>query len=184
MGNNFTIKDYNKENMAKVVGRSLPISTKYSVEICDFIGNKTTAEAKEELKKVAEGKKAVPFKKFKKGLSHKKRIGPGRYPKKAALEIIKLLESVEANAQFKGLNTSNLKIKHICANLASRPWHYGRQRRRKTKRTHIEIIVEEKKEEKKTKEDVKKKTVQKENKPLKKEDKGLETKKNQGNNKK
>ncbi len=145
MDYSFATKEYNKETMAKVVGRSLPVSEKFSVEICNFIRHKTTNKAKEILKSVAEGKKAIPFKKFNKDLSHKKKIGPGRYPKKPAIEIIKLLESVEANAQFKGLNTSNLEIKHICAHLASRPWHHGRQRRRKAKRTNIEIIVEEKK---------------------------------------
>lgn len=139
------MKKYDKENMAKVVGRSLPISTKFCVEICNFIRNKNTSEAKEILRKVIDRKKAIPFKIFNKDLSHKRKIGPGRYPKKAAGEIIKLLESVEANAQFKGLNTSNLYIAHINAHLASRPWRYGRQRRRKAKRTYVEIIVGEKK---------------------------------------
>jgi len=144
-------KNYDKENMARVVGRSLPVSTKFSVEICNFIRNKNTSEAKEILQDVIGGKRAIPFRIFNKDLSHKRKIGPGRYPKKSAIEIVKLLESVEANAQFKGLNTSNLYITHINAHLASRPWRYGRQRRRKAKRTHIEIVVEEKKskEEKK-----------------------------------
>ena len=109
-------------------------------------------EAKEILQKVVEGKKAIPFRIFNKDLSHKRKIGPGRYPRKTAIAIINLLESVEANAQFKGLNTSALRITHINAHLASRPWRYGRQRRRKAKRTHIEIIVEEKKAKEKPKE--------------------------------
>ena len=77
----------------------------------------------------------------------KKKKGPGKYPVKAAGIIKKLLESVESNAQFKGLNTSNLIIKHIKADFASRPWHFGRQRRRKMKRTNIEVVVEEVKTE-------------------------------------
>jgi large subunit ribosomal protein L22 len=146
---------YDKENMARVVGRSLPISTKFSIEVCSFIRNKKTSEAKEMLKKVLEKKRAVPFKRFNKDLSHKRKIGPGRYPVKIVGEVIKLLESVEANAQFKGLNTSDLQICHINAHAASRPWHYGRKRRRKSKRTHLEIVVEEKlkKNEKKGKND-------------------------------
>ena len=165
-------KDYSKENMARVVGRSLPISTKFSVEVCNFIRNKTTGEAKEILQKVVGGKKAVPFKTFNKDLSHKRKIGPARYPKKTAEEIIKLLESAEANAQFKGINTSNLCITHINAHLASRPWRYGRQRRRKAKRTHLEIIVEEKKAKEEGKEGKReKKSVVKENLATKKDKK-------------
>ena len=131
--------------MAKVVGRALPISTKFCIEICNFIRDMSTSDAKKILQTVVEGKKAVPFKIFNGGLGHKRKIGPGRYPIKATTEIISLIESAEANAQFKGLNTSDLYIAHINAHLASRPWRYGRQRRRKAKRTHIEIIVEERK---------------------------------------
>ena len=69
-------------------------------------------------------------------------------------EIIKLMEDVEANAQFKGLNTSNLVIAHISAHKAGKAWHYGRKSRRKMKRTTIEIVVEEKAK----KEDAAKKT--------------------------
>lgn len=170
-------KDYDKENMARVAGRSLPISMKFSVEVCNFIRNKTTSEAKEMLQKVIDGKKAIPFKIFKKGLSHKRKIGPGRYPKKPAVELIKLLEAVEANAQFKGLNTSDLYIAHINAHLASRPWRYGRQRRRKAKRTHIEIVVEEKKVKEDKKKEDKKKEEKKEEKQVVKENKQIKEKK-------
>ncbi len=169
----YATKDYDKENMARVVGRSLPISTKFSVEICNFIRNKKIGEAKGILQKVVEGKQAIPFKRFNKDLSHKKKIGPGRYPKKPVVEIIKLLDTVEANAQFKGINTSDLHITHICAHLASRPWRYGRQRRRKAKRTHIEIIVEEKR----AKEIVKEKKGEEKEKKLLKEKKQIDVKK-------
>jgi large subunit ribosomal protein L22 len=158
----YATSNYDKENMAKVIGRALPMSTKFSIEICNFIRGKKTSEVKKILKQVIDGKKAVPFKIFNKDLSHKKNIGPGRYPKKPAVEILSLVESVEANAQFKGLNTSDLEIVHICAHLASRPYHYGRQRRRKAKRTHLEIIVKEgKKLEEKGKKTEQKKEIKK-----------------------
>ena len=64
MKHNYSTKKYDKENMAKVVGRALPISTKFSIEICNFIRNMSTSNAKEMLKGVVEGKRAVPFKIF------------------------------------------------------------------------------------------------------------------------
>ena len=140
----YSTQYYNKENMAKAVGRSLPISAKQSVEICGVIRHKYIAKAKELLQNVIDKKRAIPFKRFHKDVGHKKRIGPGRYPVKAAREILKILQMVEANAQFKGLSTANLIIHHINTSVASRPWHFGRQRRRKMKRTNIEVIVEEK----------------------------------------
>jgi len=166
----YSTEKYDKENMARVVGRSLPISTKFCIEICNLIRNKSTEEAKKILQDAIDGKKAIPFKIFNRDLSHKKKMGPGRFPKKAAIEIINLLESAEANAQFKGLNTSNLSITHINAHLASRPWRYGRQRRRKAKRTHAEIVVAETKQSENKKEEKPKKS----HKP--KVSEGLETK--------
>lgn len=153
MANNYSMQGYSKENMARVIGRSLSISFKFSVEICNFIRNKSVNDAKEALIRVIEGKiTAVPFRRFITDLGHKKKIGPGRYPKKASMEILDLLNSVEANAQFKGLNTSRLFITHISANKGTKVMHAGRKRGRKSKRTNIEIVVQERGLDKKTKE--------------------------------
>ena len=121
----------------------MPFSFKQSVEICSFIKNRSVVAAKKILNNVAEHKSAIPFKRFNFDLSHKTKIGPGRYPEKASKEFIRLIESAEANAQFKGLNTSKLIISHISASKASKAWHYGRKTRRKMKRTNVEIIVGE-----------------------------------------
>jgi len=131
--------------MARAMGVALPISFKQSVEICNFIKNRKVGMAKKMLQEVVEKKRAVPFKRFDFDLGHKKKIGPGRYPESASREFIRLIDSAEANAQFKGLNTSNLVISHVCAHKASKAWHYGRKSRRKMKRTNVEIFVEERK---------------------------------------
>jgi len=139
----YTFKSYNQEHMARAVGLALPISFKQSVEICRFIKNRNINDAKAILQKVTEQKTPIPFRRYNRDLGHKKKIGPGRYPKSASKEIIKLIESAEANAQFKGLNTSNLTITHISAHNSGKAWHYGRKSRRRMKRANIEIIVEE-----------------------------------------
>jgi large subunit ribosomal protein L22 len=144
MTSNYSFQNFDKEHQARAIVKSAPVSFKQSVEICRFIRHKPTVKAKAMLAEVVEQKTAVPFKKFYKNTGHKKKIGPGRYPEKAATVILKLVEAVEANAQFKGLNTSNLIIIHTNASNGSRPWHFGRKRRRKMKRTNIEIVVEEK----------------------------------------
>lgn len=135
--------------MAITKGMSLPISFKQSVEICRFIRDRNPNDAKEILQEVVDKKTAIPFRRYNWDLSHKKKIGPGRYPEKASREFIRLIETVEANAQFKGLNTSNLIIAHASAHKAGKAWHFGRKRRRKMKRTNVEIVVTEKKLDKK-----------------------------------
>nr|AJS13034.1 large subunit ribosomal protein L22 [uncultured archaeon] len=137
-----------KEKNAKAVGLALPISTKHCVEICNYIRGKRVEDAIHILEQVLDKKHAIPYKKYKRDLAHRKGIGPGRYPEKTCKEIIKVLKSASANAQYKGMGVSNLYIKHICAHLASRPWHYGRQSRRKMKRSHVEVVLEEREIEK------------------------------------
>jgi large subunit ribosomal protein L22 len=139
------------ENQAKAFGDGLPISTKVSVEICRQVRNKRLQRAKDILQDAIDMKKPIPFKKMH-GCGHRPGIGPGRYPIKACTEILKLLNSAEANAQFKGLSVKNLVITKIVPNEPEQQWHYGRLRRRKHKRTTIEIVlteVAEKKAEKK-----------------------------------
>ncbi len=140
----YTFKDYNNEHMARAVGMALPISMKFSREICRFIKNKNPSHARKLLEEVIQKKTAIPFTRYNFDLAHKTKIGPGRYPEKASIEFIKLIESVEANAQFKGLNTPNLIIIHVSAHNAGKAWHYGRFSRRRMKRTNVEIILEEK----------------------------------------
>jgi large subunit ribosomal protein L22 len=164
----YAFKDYNKESMARAVILASSVSTKHCIEICNHIKGRKVTAAKTILNDAIELKKAIPFKRFNHNMGHKPKIGPGRFPQKACQEILTVIDSCEANAQGKGFNTSELIITHICANMASRPWRYGRARRRKTKKTHVEVVLVE--EVKTTKKKTDKKEVVEETKPeIKKE---------------
>ena len=135
---------------AKVIGRNLAISTKHAIVISKFIRGKKLNWAKKQLEGVMDLKIAVPFTVHNKKIAHKKgRMAAGRYPIKASKEILMLLNSLDANAQNKGLESESLYITAIIPNHASRPMHQGRKSRRMMKRTHLEIIAEEKVKEKK-----------------------------------
>lgn len=143
MAYHYSIAEYSKENNARAFSL-LPISLKTSVEICNFIRNKKVPKAKKLLEDVVAMKIAVPYKRYVHDIPHRRgHIGPGRFPIKASDYILKLLSSVEANAQSKGLNTSNLIIKHISAKRGGTSWHYGRKKSRKMKRCYIEIVLSE-----------------------------------------
>ena len=57
-----------------------------------------------------------------------------RWPVKSAKHILKLLKNAEANADTKGLDTSNLIIKHIQVNQAPK-------QRRRTYRAHGRVSL-------------------------------------------
>ncbi|MDO8511016.1 MAG: 50S ribosomal protein L22 [Nanoarchaeota archaeon] len=129
-------------HLAAAKALNLPVSTKHCIEICDSLRYKDVSYAKKFLEEVVGLKRAVPFRKYVMNTGHKKGMSTGRYPTKAASEILKLLKSVEANAHFKGLNTGSLKITKLIANRAPIPFGGGRHRT-KTKRTHVEVEVKE-----------------------------------------
>ena len=134
------------ENCAKAVGLSLAISRKQSTNICKMIRGMNVQKAKKLLEDVAAQKKAVPMTKYNMNTGHKAGMGPGSYPVSACSQILDLLKSAEANAQFKGLSTGNLVIKHANAQKGPTTHHFGRQRTR-AKRTHIELVLEETKKQ-------------------------------------
>ena len=131
------------ENIAIASKESAPISMKNSVEISSFIKGKTTEKAKNLLKRVLEKKVAVPFKRYRHDISHKKgNISAGKYPIATTKYFLELIEDVEANAKQKGM-VQPYKIIYLCANKGPKTWHYGRMRRITAKRTHLEIKVRE-----------------------------------------
>ncbi len=134
-----TQKTKPKKTSAIVNSFDLPISTRKSVAICKFIKGKKISDAIADLEQILVHKKAIPMRGE---IPHRKgKIMSGRYPKKTAEYIIKVLKSLSANASVNGLE--NPIIKESIANMASRP--YGRFGSIRKKRTHIKIIVKEKK---------------------------------------
>ncbi len=143
MAKKYAFKDYNPEKMARVYGSDLSISSKHAIEICTKLNNKTLNQAKDILNNAINIKTPIEFRRFCHGAGHKKGMAAGKFPVKASKEVLKLVESLEANAQQKGLNIAGLVLIHTCANRAAAPMHYGRHGGRAMKRSHVEIIAEE-----------------------------------------
>jgi large subunit ribosomal protein L22 len=132
------------EKSARAVGIQLPISRKVAIEICNAIRGKNIEFAKKLLDSVIAGKQAIAYKRFNGDVGHRKgNMAAGRYPMKASAEILNIIKSAEANAQYKELMVKNLVISHISAKNGVRQFTGGRSRTL-NKRTHIEVVVQEK----------------------------------------
>lgn len=132
-----------EKKQATINAMHLPISLKTSIEICNYIKNKSTTRAKKILEDAINLKQPIPYKKFVTEMPHRRgKMAAGKFPVKASKEILKLIKSVESNAQNIGLS-SNLVISEMIPNRGPLQWHYGRHRRVKMKRTHIIIKVRE-----------------------------------------
>lgn len=124
-----------KRTEAVVNGRSLPISTKHAIAICNFIKNKDIDVAIAELEQVEKKKKAVPMRGE---IPHRKGKGmmSGRYPVNASGEFIKLLKSLKSNAIVNELELEKCRLACM-PNVAAR--QYRRFGRGRFKRTHVQV---------------------------------------------
>ena len=130
-----------KKDEAKVNIQNAPISTKYSMDICKFIKNKSIEKAISDLGQVLVYKKSIPMRG---GFGHQKSAkgfasGSGKYPQDATKYFIKLLKSLSANATANGLD--NPIIVEAFGNVGQQPRaKFGRWER---KRTHLRLVAKE-----------------------------------------
>lgn len=144
-------KKLNPEVSAKVYKTNLKISTKYSIEISNYLKGKTLTKGIKILDDIANKRDHLPLVKFRKKVAHRKGIAKrgtpsGRWPVKCATYIKLILEEVRANAENKDLDTSKLKIVHMFATKGvtrTKLQPLGRigGKVRHSKSTNLEVIV-------------------------------------------
>ncbi len=136
------------DTTAKALGREMPVSPKFAREVAGMIRGMKVETARQALEDVIDKKRAVPLKRYNKRVSHKPGVGPGRYPVKAAKAILGVLDSAASNAEYKGLDVSNMAIATISvARGRTIPGHMPRAHGRATQwnqeTVNLEIIIEE-----------------------------------------
>jgi ribosomal protein L22 len=122
-----------KKELAIAWGKSLHISKKHGMYICEFIKGKKIDEAVIDLENVLKFKKAVPFKGE---IPHRKGKGmmSGRFPIKASKFFINILKALKGNSIVNGLDLDKTIIYSASASWAPRP---ARKGNRNAKRTHV-----------------------------------------------
>ena len=147
----YSIQGLDPNQTAIASGRDLRVSHKAAREICHYVKGMRLEKAKDVLQEVVALKRPVPYRRHKKKVAHRKGVegfDAGRYPKKAATAILKILDQVEANAEFKGLYSDRLKIIHIASHKGRVirnyiPRAFGRSSPYFNYLTHVEVAVEE-----------------------------------------
>jgi len=86
-------------------------------QVFKAIKGKPVKKAEKILEEAISKKKAIPFKKFNKGMGHRSELGgkKGKYPVKEARLALALLKNAEANALQKGLSEDKLYVRHAAA---------------------------------------------------------------------
>ena len=148
---NFEIADEKK--IAKAFSSNVPVSLKYSTEMVRELKGQRVSKAERFLNDIVEKKRYLPLRRYTRKVGHRKGDAQsftevGRYPEKVCQAFLTLLNSVKANADYKGLDAENLIISHMFASQGFRRRSHQKQGRisgktHKRKSTHLEVIVRE-----------------------------------------
>jgi large subunit ribosomal protein L22 len=141
--------EFDPEKTSKAIGKELNISPKASLEVCRKIRHMMAEDAVELLEKVVALEQPIRYHRYCGQTGHRKGkgFGAGRYPKKAAKEIIEVIRNAQHNAEYKGLDSEKMKIAHISAYKGRviegyMPRAHGRSSPSDHYMTNIEIILE------------------------------------------
>ena len=146
----YSFQNYDKTRHVRASLREKTISHKHAREIAVSIKGMSIEKARNYLQAVVNLERAVPFRRYNNEVGHKSDTGvmSGRYPKKAATEFSRLLDNLESNAEYKGMDLDRLKIINATV-------HKGRKIERFTPRaqgratpkidilTHVELVAQE-----------------------------------------
>jgi len=146
----YAFQNYDRTRHVRASLREKTISHKHAREIAVKIKGMSIETARDYLQDVVRLKRAVPFKRYNNEVGHKSDTGvmAGRYPQKAATEFVKLIDNLESNAEYRGMDLDRLKIINATV-------HKGRKLQRFTPRamgraspkvdilTHVELVAQE-----------------------------------------
>jgi len=143
----YSVKEIDPERSVRCSGRELRISPKAASEICRAIRGMRLDDAKRLLEDVASKKRPIAYRRYKTEVPHKsqERWHAGRYPGKAATRILALLEELQSNAEYKGLDVDRLRIIHAASQRGMKmrnflPRAFGRSSPSFNTLTHVELV--------------------------------------------
>jgi large subunit ribosomal protein L22 len=144
----YSVKEFDADRTVKCAGRELKVSPKAATEICRKLRGMRLDSAKELLEAVQKKKRAIPYRRYKKEVPHRSLEEgwyAGRYPVKAAKAFLFLLEELEANAEYKGLDVDRIRIVHAASQRGMKTQRvisraYGRASPYHNTLVHIELM--------------------------------------------
>jgi large subunit ribosomal protein L22 len=147
----YTYRDEPGVTVARARGVEIPMSPKKTYEVLNAIRGLPVDRARTFLEEVIALERPVPFRRYNQETAHKRATGPGRFPKKVAMNVLQILESARENAEYEGLDTDRLFVRVAATargriRKASMPRAQGRGTQWNEQTTNVEIVLAERKE--------------------------------------
>ena len=148
----YAFQSYDKTKHVRASIREKDISHKHAREIAVAIKGRSIEKARELLENVIARKEAIPYRRYNNEVAHRSNIRDGffagRYPKKAAYEFLRILDNLESNAEYKGMDLDRLRIVSTAVHKGTKlkrfqPRAMGRSSPKFDTLVHVEVIAQE-----------------------------------------
>ena len=148
----YAFQNFDKSRHVRASIRESDISHKHAREIALAVKGLTVEKARNFLEDVVDHKIAVPFRRYNNEVAHRSNIrdgfSAGRFPKKASNEFLRLLDNLESNAEYKGMDLDRLAIVSCVIHKGTKlerftPRAMGRSSPKIDTLVHIEIVAKE-----------------------------------------
>ena len=148
----YAFQNYDKTKHVRASIREKDISHKHSREIAVAIKGRSIEKARELLENVISRKEAIPYRRYNNEVAHRSNIRDGffagRFPKKAASEFLRILDNLESNAEYKGMDLDRLRIVSAVVHKGTKlkrfqPRAMGRSSPKFDTLVHVELVAQE-----------------------------------------
>lgn len=149
---NYAFQNYDKTKHVRASIREKDISHKHAREIAVAIKGRSIEKARELLENVISHKEAIPYRRYNNEVAHRSNIRDGffagRFPKKAATEFLRILDNLESNAEYKGMDLDRLRIVSVVVHKGTKlkrfqPRAMGRSSPKFDILVHVELVAQE-----------------------------------------
>jgi large subunit ribosomal protein L22 len=148
----YAFQNYDRTKHVRASIREKDISHKHAREIAVAIKGRSIEKARELLENVIARKEAIPYRRYNNEVAHRSNIRDGffagRFPKKAASEFLRILDNLESNAEYKGMDLDRLRIVSTAVHKGTKlkrfqPRAMGRSSPKFDTLVHVEIVAQE-----------------------------------------
>jgi len=149
----YAFQNFDKTKHVRAALREKDISHKHAREIALAIRGMSIEKAREFLENVIAKRIAVPYRRYNNEVAHRSNIRDGffsgRFPKKKAPgEFLRLLDNLESNGEYKGMDLDRLKIISAVVHKGTKlerftPRAMGRSSPKIDTLIHVELVAQE-----------------------------------------
>jgi large subunit ribosomal protein L22 len=148
----YSFQNYDRTKHVRASIREKDLSHKHAREIAVAIKGRSIEKARELLENVIARKEAIPYRRYNNEVAHRSNIRDGffagRFPKKAASEFLRILDNLESNAEYKGMDLDRLRIVSAAVHKGTKlkrfqPRAMGRSSPKFDTLVHVEIVAQE-----------------------------------------